>query len=549
MVRMLMIVVAVAMCTKALHANDPETFGGGWRCERMDVVIDLTQAAKKTARIKGRMRVRLEIDSSFGPSFGVNSRSPVMTFAAATGPEGTTAVLNAKSPMAQWARVVHIRSNDAFVHGDEIEVKFTLQSEGDSFQWLVDERLALASWTESWLPTMFPPPGEMPGVAQRQSSGTTTFHLPAGWSAITNGRLIRRDKTASGATDVWETQQRVARSFAAGSFDSTLHEANGRQIGVHLLSDKPLGAQRQVELLAAALEAQEARFGPYPYPTYAIVEVPNTAVQWYASSEQGFIMAQSAAFGYEHGNLPLWAHEMAHGWWGNLIGTEGPGAIVCSESLAQYSAVIAIEAIEGEDAATQFLRFSRSGYAQNQCARGYFAIARMGGDVPLSQITPLHRMGHDLSDAKGHWVFHMLRARVGDEVFFVTLRGLIERFAGRNMRLADVRAAFVQAAPEADLETFFEQWLDRTGAPVLDAEWLDGDLVITQSQAGEPYSLDVEVALELSDGTIVRHRAAIHERQARVAIDVDGSVVAIHLDPDHRLLIWTPDYGERPAGP
>lgn len=539
-------ILACALIASAAPAADPDSSGGGWRCERMDVVIDLTRAEAGRARVEGRMTVSLGLDSSMGPTIGVNWRNPVMSFVSVEGPEGAASELNMPLPISEHVKAAHVRAEAPYMKGERIDLAFMLESGDNAFQWVVREDIALASWTEAWLPAMLPAPGAPPAVENLHSSGRTTFLLPRGWSAVTNGRLIERTETESGATEVWETEQRVARSFAAGPHRHAWHDVDGRSIGVYLLEEKPMGVEKQVALLAAALAAQEARFGPYPYPTYAIVEVPKDAVQWYASSEQGFIMAHSGAFEYEHGNLPLWGHEMAHGWWGNLIGGDGPGAILCTESLAQYSAVIAIEAIEGEDAATEFLRFSREGYSSAQCAKGYFAMARQGHDMPLSRMSRENSWEHNLSDAKGHWVYHMLRGRIGDEAFFGALRRIVETRAGASMTLDDLRAAFIEAAPDAGLEAFFAQWLDRPGAPVLDAVCEGGEVVITQAQSGEPYALTIDVALETESGEMRRRTIEIAGRETRIPAWTDLPVTAIHLDPDHRLLIWTPKYGERP---
>ena len=101
-------------------------------------------------------------------------------------------------------------------------------------------------------------------------------------------------------------------------------------------------AREQAQSLGDAIGAMEEFFGEFPYPSYAIVEVPDGKVSWYASSHQGFLMAESGAFEFG-ANLPLFAHEAAHAWWGNLVNQQGIGSILCSESLAQYGAVIAID--------------------------------------------------------------------------------------------------------------------------------------------------------------------------------------------------------------
>jgi aminopeptidase N len=371
---------------------------------------------------------------------------------------------------------------------------------------------------------------------------------------VSDGAFVKREETDAGAIETWEVTSPIKRSFAAGPYEVVRQRCGGREVGVYLLSAKPSGAAEQAKALADSIAAMEARFGPFPYPGYAIVEVPDDLFTWYAASQQSFILAQSSAFQFDRGNLPLFAHEAAHAWWGNLIATGGPGAILCSESLAQYSAVIAIEAVEGPKAATEFLRFSRAGYNLQQCAKGYFEMSGRGEDMPLSKLGS-GGWQHNLSDAKGHWVFHMLRRQVGDDVFFATMRSLIRKFAHRTMTLDDVRGAFIEAAPpEAGLKQFFRQWLDRKGAPILEVEWSDASaddrhrarLIIRQIQKEKPYHLKLDVAVDAESGTTM-HCIDLTKRKASITLDAKGPPTGVRLDPDYRLLIWTPEYGTPPA--
>ena len=115
-------------------------------------------------------------------------------------------------------------------------------------------------------------------------------------------------------------------------------------------------------------------------------------------------MAKSDAFEYEHGNVPLWAHEMCHAWWGNTVGTQGPGSKMAGEALAQFGVLTALEAMEGREAVVEFLEFSRSGYSPTQCARGYFGLVDDGNDHPLAKLGNSSLSGgqtHNLVDSKG----------------------------------------------------------------------------------------------------------------------------------------------------
>jgi len=529
--------------------EDPQNTGGGWVLEELDLTVDI-KPDEQCIAISGKARIHLDIDRSFGPSFAINKE--ILRFDSVNAAGDPKVTLNEPHAVHPKANAVHLRFDKPFSRGDLINVEFACHTTGTTDSFALNEQVALGSWTQFWTPLFLPKPGEGPSPALLRAPGTTTVRVPVGWRTLTNGRFLERTETSDVATETWAVEIPVARSFVAGDYTVARHDVDGREVAVYLLSPKPMSGSEQVNALGAALAAMEARFGPYPYPRYAVAEVPEGLTPWYASSEQGFIMAKSEAFQYEGGNLPLFAHEMAHGWWGNLVNERGPGGIVCSESLAQYSAVIAIETIEGFDAATGFLRFSRTGYSSRQCARGYFQLAGRGQDRPLSELES-GGWQHDLSDAKGHWIFHMLRRRVGDDTFFATLRTLLRDYAGREMALDDIRAAFLRAAPDARLTQFFAQWLDRKGAPVLDVDWspVGSDkcrVIITQSQAGASYDLDVDVAID-TDGATVMHTVRLTEASTVVVLPARGTPTGVRLDPEHRLLIWTPEYGPMPQNP
>ena len=543
-----------ALLLAALCAMAPESAArlqdadqlGGWTVTRLDLDV-VPFPDTRTVGVEGTMQVRLDGEASHGPTLVINSRKRLFRFVDLVAPSGARVELDTDIPTLPQSVGACVSFEEPCATGTELELIFVCESEGESAQFEVREEIAFASWVEAWYPVPFDPERSLSSLLA--APGRTRLHLPEGWDAVTNGVRQAREATDGGVTVSFEVTQPVARSFAAGPYHSAFHEVDGRQIGVYLLSESSLDVERHARMLSAALAAQEERFGPYPYPSYAIAEVPESVRAFYASSEQGFIMARSSAFSWDHGNLPLWGHEMAHGWWGNLVGGDGPGGIVCNESLAQLSAVIAIETVEGEEAAREFLRFSRPGYSSQQCARGYFQLWRNGTDKPLSQLES-GGWEHTLSDSKGHWMYVMLRRRVGAERFYAGLRGLIDEYGGKRMTLDDLRAYFIALVPEAELELFFEQWLDRTGAPILDVEWKPAegglDAVITQTQPGKPYHLELEVAVDGSAGTD-RTNVTLRARQTHVHLTAVGEPSAVRLDPDHQLLIWKPEYGPRPS--
>jgi hypothetical protein len=152
--------------------------------------------------------------------------------------------------------------------------------------------------------------------------------------------------TEENGREVWTSDVPVARRFVAAPF--AVRDRVG-DISLFLLEPR-LAIAEQAAALAKSLAVMEPRFGPYPYPTDHIVEVPK-GKGFVASSEQGVIVVRSAILDSSKGNLPLFAHEAAHGWWGNLVRPDGPGGKMVSEALAQFGALGSIEGVEGSAAA------------------------------------------------------------------------------------------------------------------------------------------------------------------------------------------------------
>lgn len=531
-------VTAAAETSAPLHVE-------AWSLARLDLEIRV-MPEKKRIELRGKALVRLDDAASDGPAFAINSRKQVMRFRKLEAGDVTASLgpFRSGSPI----EVAKVSFPKLFRKGDTVEVTFLTESVETSSQFVAGERSAFASWVEFW----YPVPGKsLTELASPAAPGSTTFVMPPGWRSVSNGRLVSRTVSAGEARETWTSEVPVARSFVAAPFQvAETVERGGREIAYFLLEPRTT-VPAQAAALAESLAAMEQRFGPYPYPTYGIVEVPEE-VSFAAASEQGFIMVRGSLLDSVQGNLPLFAHEAAHGWWGNLVQTTGPGASMVSEALAQYGAVVAIEALEGTAAVSEFLRYSRQGYHPLQCALGYFHIWREGGDKPLSKLGG-GKWDHNLSDSKGHWFYHMLRQRVGDAAFFGTLRRLIEQYRGRQLSLDDLRGAFIAARPDdAGLRAFLEQWLDRTAAPVPRIDWWSVDrgrgveIHIEQRQAGEAFNFPLELAIETVSGETVRATVEICASRQRIVLATPSRPTQIRLDPNDRLLIWRPEYGEPP---
>gem|GEM_PF-5130233 len=539
----------VTLSCAARPADGGTRDGTGWSLIRadLDVYVSFEQIT-----VEARLRLRLDkIETSYGPTLSLNTgRGAIMQFDEVRSEGSAQIEWNIEDSNYPTRRLTHIRFDEALAQGAELEVRIRSSSIDEINQFSIAEDIVLASWVVSWYPIPIRTTNE--GLGERgRAPGSMQMHLPPGWRSVTNGALVHRDEQENRVVETWEIPQAVSRSFTAGPYTSVAqHQVGNRKVGVYMLSADIEKAETQAQALVQSMEAMEAHFGPYPYPSTLIAEVPSWIPGFFAASEQGFIMAKPGTF-TQGGNIPLFAHEAAHGWWGNRIGTtRGPGAIFLNESLAQYSMVLALEAVRGRDAAIAFMNTGQGGFTPFHNAKGYFAIIiKQGHDTPIMSIRRGNGFNHHIANSKGMWIYHMLRYRVGDAVFFDTMRSLVKAHMDSVWSVQNLEDAFIAAAPHAEVSTFFDQWLNRAGVPIVEAEWSASetggtDLVIRQVQDDAPYHLQLEIEIETTEGATQRYTFDMRSRQ--ISHTLPGTIKSVRLDPDYHLLLWRPEYGPKP---
>ncbi len=504
-----------------------------WDVVRLDLDVELCPYHGNLFG-QGTAKLRLVRGPSHGPTLTL---SDVSRFAKCTADNGEAGEVRMTAQRAE------VRFPQPLRVGTEVYVSFEFRSGGDSCPVVVTPQCAYARCHGDWYP--------QPLGGSVVAPGTTRLNVPEDWRTLANGSLADSRVEEGRRIETWKSEVPAARSFVAGPYSVRRFSDKGSTVVTYFLGEDSGKATTYGEGLQQVLSVLEARFGPYPYETCTLVEIPNDVAAWKGAAENGLIFVGSSELRSEGFNTALIAHEVAHQWWGNFVGSRNPAALMVDEALAQFGVVLALDALEGEQAATEFLRFSRTGYLPCECARAYFnRIRGQEHDKPLMKLTG---EGYDywLANAKGHWMYHMLRQRAGDELFFRTLRELIARHGAGEMSLADLRAAFVAAAaPEANLETFFHQWLDRAGAPVLNVTWTaehgaEGPAAqVTIRQKGEPYELRLEVAVD-SGAASSTHVVTLTGQKQTFLLSAPGRVTGVRVDPRHRLLIWNRAYDRR----
>jgi hypothetical protein len=275
--------------------------------------------------------------------------------------------------------------------------------------------------------------------------------------------------------------------------------------------------------IAGALEWMSAQFGPPPVKTLTVSPIPGFFGQGFPGllylSTLAFVDPADRPMGTRSTSQQLFyseilhAHETAHQWWGNLVGSATYHDDWLQEALANYTALLVLERKKGAGALAQVLAEYRNDLRLNWVDG---KLAESAGPItwglrlrdPQAQFDPWRIITY----SKGSWIIHMLRRRLGDDAFLAMLRELRNRFEYRHISTLEFRefAAAYQPkdVPDPKLESFFENWVYATGLPVLSmrtavkgkAPAVQLTVTVTQSGVGEDFTADVPVEIRPPGG-------------------------------------------------
>ena len=376
---------------------------------------------------------------------------------------------------------------------------------------------------------------------------TADLHLtvPGGWTAVTCGELQRQE----GRTFHYQVAQPAAGlSFTAAPYEVTEGQAGAVPVRCYTFPQHRQRAGNFVAGCTRILKLYERLYGPYPYPKFAIAEIPD--LYGGGHGDQSFIMLQERTFA-EPFNAEFVAHEMAHNWWGNLVSCTDTEFL--AEGFAEYSQALWREEQEGK--------------------RGLqAAMKEQAQAVLLASMEPTKEKSCYASDSgpflyeKGSWILHMLRRLLGDEKWFATVKGFAVQHAGQVVTCRQLEQAFSEAYGQP-LDWFIQQWLYGKGVP-----WVKGEVrgatggratvtltqcLITGTGDADPgsasaawktkpsrFRLLVDVAVQCEGAREVRQEVWMDEPTCQVTVRVPDRPTGVVVDPD----CWLLEQGKGLAG-
>lgn len=298
--------------------------------------------------------------------------------------------------------------------------------------------------TSTWMPVNDHPTDK--------ATWTFSVTVPDPAVAVANGALSGSD-TASPGTTTWTWQQSEPMAsyltlLVVGDYE--LIDAGTTSSGVDLhhaaIAGSSAAADTYTEITLEQFEFFEALFGPYPFDRYGLAITDSTP--GLAMETQGLSLFSSADLDGSVGALQhlLLAHELAHQWFGDAVSPGTWDDIWLNEGFATYA---------------QWLWLDEAGFATiEELADGALAsLPDAGGPVGR----PDELFGTVAYDG-GAIVLHALRATVGDDAFFESLRVWVAEHVDGAATTDDFRTV-AERVSGLDLESFFDEWVDSEQRP------------------------------------------------------------------------------------
>ncbi|MFM2064809.1 MAG: hypothetical protein RLZZ507_4480, partial [Cyanobacteriota bacterium] len=338
-----------------------------------------------------------------------------------------------------------------------------------------------------WFPC-FDYPGQL-------STSEIRVRVPKPLIAISNGELI--DTVDDGEYKIYHwSQQQVHPTYlmtlAVGDFAEIKDEWQGKPVTYYVEKAREADANRSMGKTPRMIAFLSEKYGYlYPFPKYAQVCVDDFIFGGMENTSTTLLtdrcLIDERASLDNRGTESLVVHELAHQWFGDLLVIKHWSHAWIKEGMASYSEVMWTEHEYGSDDAAYY-RLSE--------ARSYLSEDSSRYRRPM--VTHVYREAIELYDRhiyeKGSCVYHMIRAELGEELFWKAIQTFVNDYAHQTVETIDLLRS-IEKATGRNLAFLFDQYVYRGGHPDFKVAYAwDGDsklakVTVTQTQASDEKDL------------------------------------------------------------
>ncbi len=375
----------------------------------------------------------------------------------------------------------------------------------------------------------------LPTVDHPSDKATFEFKIsaPSAYQVISNGRLIEQTNMENNRI-FWHWKTDISLStklMVIGVAPFAVQYAHLWQ-GIPISSwvypqNKEIGFVDYDEAIAP-LEFYSKNIAPYPYCKLANVQ---SKTRYGGMENASAIFYSERTVNGKQQQQRLFAHEIAHQWFGNSVSEANWHHIWLSEGFATYLTDLFMGHAHGEKLFRQRLKDERATVLRY--------ATRAQKPIVDTSVSDYNDLLNPNSYQKGAWVLHMLRYQVGDEQFWKIIRTFYDRYKFGNAVSSDFQE-IVEEISQQDWSVFFKQWLYGIEHPKLTHQLSQVKtgytLTIQQTQKETIFQFPLEIKINYSNKTYDIKKIKITDKTKKIKINTTKKIISIELDPNINLL-------------
>jgi len=366
------------------------------------------------------------------------------------------------------------------------------------------------------------------------------------------------DKPTETVVEGWATK--VVPDFLRAGSLAELATKEGSRSGSSLAAN--IGSMSPTKMMEKAMaEAQMSMrlftqyYGPLPYGRIAVTQQPQfgSGQSWptlvylpvsaFLDSTQRWALLGRNTFSFSRFVQEVTPHEVAHQWWGHIVGWESYHDQWISEGFSDFSASLYLQATQKSPAAYhKFLERSREtileknkyGYSANEVGPLW-----MGLRLRTPRTGSAYRK---LIYPKGGYVLHMLRWMMkspdnGDQPFIDMMHDFVKSHYNKNATTESFHAVvqrhmtpLMDAEGNGKIDWFFRQWVYGTEAPSYELNYkltptgsggAHLSATIVQSGVSDSFVMPAPIYAQIGEQLVKLGSANMKGSSTSVPIEVD----------------------------
>jgi len=355
-----------------------------------------------------------------------------------------------------------------------------------------------------------------------------SVETPSGFNVISSGTVL----DGPNGKVFRSTSDGFHGSLALMKGASQRIDAEGVATDIWFVGEHKVSAAAFGQATARVMNYLTSVFGIPPQRNLTLVETGDGAPNGY--SAPGLLFLAPSAIRTPPSDRLL-ANQVSRQWLGNLVAPVNRNHIWIVNGLARYAELMFLEQLNGPQSIDLEVR-------------DLYIDALTVTDAPVRQAARYEDYSPEffaVTGAKGAATYHMLRWIIGDDNFKKLLKALVDQYATKTVSTDDLRRLAENISGQ-QLQGFFIQWLESTGAPEFKLEYTiyrtrKGFRVMGKIQQDlDTFHMPVELRID-TEGTPEFKRVDVVGPSTDFSVETFGKPKKVTIDPANRMLRLSPD--------